>query len=218
MAEYAGKVPAVVASGLICLAIGAGAGVLTMMFLGYEKKTIENPEDIMAEARAQQTGDAKSAYGGMGGGMGGMAGGKGGMGGMGGMAGGKGGMGGMGGGKKGGFVPGPKTQLTQLVTKLDVLTAKPLAIQLTDDQKSKVREQLKGLSADEELSDDEAKKRLDALLAVLQDQKGTLIEAGYFWPGEGGPPSGGGQTPNPFKEGKDAEHLKALDERLGKGK
>src|SRR5262249_20811675 len=141
-----------------------------------------------------------------------------GMGGMGGMGAGTKKGGGKGGGK-GGFGPNPKTQLTQLVTKLDVLTAKPLAIQLTDEQKAKVREQLKGLDSEEAINDEEAKKRLDALLAALQDHKATLIEAGYFWPGEGAFGfGGGGQAANPFKGGKGAEHLKALDETPGKGK
>jgi hypothetical protein len=146
------------------------------------------------------------------GGKGAMAG-KGGMGGMmGGMMGGK--------GKGGGFGPSPKTQLAQLVTKLDVLTAKPLSIELTNDQRTKVREQIKGLASAEELSDDEATKRLNALLELLKDQKATLEAAGYRWPGEGGGFGGFGapQPPNPFKEGKDAEHLKDLDERLGKSK
>ena len=224
MAGSAGQVPAVIASGLICLAIGAGGGVLTLMFLGFEKPSSEKPEDIQAQAWEMKgkAGDNKGIYGdGKGQGMvtGGPPPGMGGMGGLG--AGTKKGGGGKGGGKGGGFGPSPKTQLTQLVTKLDVLTAKPLAIQLTDEQRSKVREQLKGLDSEDAVNDEEAKKRLDALLAALQDHKATLIEAGYFWPGEGGLGfgfGGGGQAANPFKEGKDAEHLKALDERLGKGK
>jgi hypothetical protein len=229
-----GQVPAVVAAGLICLAVGAGGAVLTMMIMGYEKKAGEpTPEQIQAQALEMKgkgedpqavlrSGGMMGGQGGMAGAKGGMAGAKGGMmgdmGGKGGMMGGKGGGMGKGGG---GFGPTPKTQLAQLVAKLDVLTAKPLSIELTDDQRAKVREQIKGLASNEELSDDEATKRLNALLDVLKEQKVTLEAAGYRWPGEGGGGFGGFGTPqpaNPFKEGKDAEHLKDLDERLAKKK
>jgi hypothetical protein len=198
---YAGQVPAVVASGLICLAIGAGGGVLTMMLLGYEKKETEpTPEEVQAAAKEMMgKGNDPQAVIGGGGGMMGKGGGGGGMMGKGGGGGGmmgKGG-GGMGGGMAkggggmakgggGGFGPSPKTQLAQLVAKLDVLTEKPLSIDLTDDQRAKVREQIKGLASAEELSDDEATKRMNAMLEVLKDQKATLEAAGYRWPGEGG--------------------------------
>src|SRR6516164_3198185 len=115
-----GQVPAVIAAGLICLAVGAGGAVLTMMIMGYEKKAGEpTPEEIQATALAMKgKGEDPQAVlrsGGMTGGQGGGMG-KGGMG--------KGGMGkgGMGKGGMGGFGPTPKTQLAQLVTKLDVLT------------------------------------------------------------------------------------------------
>ena len=201
MAEDSSQVPAVVATGIICLIAGAGAAVLTMVLLGFHMDRESSVEDIMREARANygKGGDdsgadmKKAMYGG---------------------AGGK-GPGGAGKGK-GGFGPTPKTQLAQLVTKLDVLTAKPLTLELTDSQRNKVRTQLKGLTEEENLSEEEAKKRLDALLEVLKDQRATLEEAGYFWPGSfqmpPSPPS------NPFKEGKAADHLKALDERLGRDK
>jgi hypothetical protein len=189
-----------------------------MMIMGYEKKAGEpTPEEIQATALAMKgKGEDPQAVLRSGGMMGGQGGGMG-KGGMG-----KGGMGkgGMGKGGMGGFGPTPKTQLAQLVTKLDVLTAKPLSIELTDDQRAKVREQIKGLASDEELSDDEAAKRMNAILDVLKDQKATLEAAGYRWPGEGGGFGGFGtpQPPNPFKEGKDAEHLKDLDARLAKKK
>ena len=222
MAEDSSQVPAVIASGIICLIAGAGAGVLTMVLLGFHMDKEASVEDIMREAKAnygkegaeaaQPGQDMKQAMYGDGKGNG-PGGGKG-PGGAKGPGGGK-GPGGAGKGK-GGFGPSPKTQLAQLVTKLDVLTAKPLTLELTDSQRNKVRTQLKGLTEEENLSEEEAKKRLDALLEVLKDQRATLEEAGYFWPGSfqmpPSPPS------NPFKEGKAADHLKALDERLGRDK
>jgi hypothetical protein len=120
-------------------------------------------------------------------------------------------------GKKGGFGPTSKALLAMLVAKLDVLTAKPLKVELTDDQRAKVREQLKGLVGEEDLSDDDAKDRLDKLLEILQPQKATLEEAGFRWPGSGFPMQGN-TADNPFKEGADADHLKNLEKRLEKSK
>jgi hypothetical protein len=128
-------------------------------------------------------------------------------------------MGGMMGGAGGGRGPSPKTQLAGLVTKLDQLTTKPLEVKLTDDQRAKLRAQLQGLDEKEELSDDEAKKRLDEILKIVEGDKDTLEAAGYRWPGEGGGRGGGGgggggrqpPPPNPFKEGDAAKHLKDLE-------
>jgi hypothetical protein len=134
---------------------------------------------------------------------------------------GKGGMGkgGMGKGGMGGGGAQPKAQLAGLVDKLDLLTARPLAIQLTDEQRAKIAEQLKGLDEAKDLTDEEAKKRLDALMETLKPYRETLEAAGYRWPGAGG---GGGQQPppppNPFMEEKNNKHLKELQERLTKGK
>jgi hypothetical protein len=120
------------------------------------------------------------------------------------------GMGGMG-------APSPKDQLTALVAKLDQLTNKPLTIHFDDAQNAKVKEQLAGLAEMEELTAEEAKKRLDALLDILKDFRDTLEAAGYRFPGGQGPgrrPPGGQEAgPNPFKDGPNAEHLSGL---LGK--
>src|SRR5205807_5943558 len=133
---------------------------------------------------------------------------------MGGMAKGKGGGGG---GGRGG--PRPKKQLATLVDKLDVLTSKPLAIELSPEKKTKVGELLKGLDQKADLTDEEAKEKLDSLLDQVKDQKSTLEAAGYRWPGEGGGGGRGGTPPaNPFKEEANSQHLKALQERLAKGK
>jgi hypothetical protein len=123
--------------------------------------------------------------------------------------------GGMGGGKgKKGGGPNPKNQLVALVVKLDQLSQKPLAVQLTSDQKKKVQEQLAGLDSKDDLDESDAKKRLESLLDVVKDQKETLEAAGYRWPGQGGfqmPPP---PPPNPFKNDKNAKSLKSLQSVL----
>ncbi len=136
------------------------------------------------------------------------------------------------GGGMGGRGPNPKMQLSQLVAKLDVLTEKPLTVQLTPDQKKQVQEQLKGLADAKELSDDDAKAKLEKILGVVKDQKETLEAAGYRWPGAGGPggppapggsggpggPGGRAEAPaNPFTAEVNASHLKALSQRLEGG-
>jgi hypothetical protein len=121
-----------------------------------------------------------------------------------------------------------KTQLVQLVTKLEALATKSLVIDLTPEQKKKLLEKLAGVEDESELSIDEAKRRLDDLLEVFKDQKATLEAAGYRWPSapagraraDGRGASGGGgamgkgqpnsDVPNPFKEGPNNDHLKSL--------
>ncbi len=190
------KVPAVVASSLISLVVGVGAGVAAMTVLGYHW----SPQPEAAPSSGPPPG--------MGGPPGGMAGSSGPPGGM---MGGMGGMGGMMGGM-GGRGPNSKNQLATLVAKLDQLTARPLAVHLSADQKKKVSEQLKGLGNAEELKEDDAKQRLDALLDLLKDQRETLEAAGYRWPGQRGggfrPPA---DTPNPFKDGDNRKHLQSLE-------
>ena len=153
-----------------------------------------------------------------------MPGGMGGMGGMGkggGMPGGaKGGdkgakgAGGAGGGK-GGFTPNPKTQLTQLVAKLDTLTKKPLVVELTPDQKKQVKELLADLDGKESLSDDDAKAKYEAILKLVEGNKETFEAAGFRWPGGAFAPPGDPPA-NPFKEGEPASRLKSLRETIGK--
>ncbi len=190
------KLPGVFAGILGGLAVGVGAGVIGMTYFGY---SLKEPENKVPDQQAA-------------GGMPPMGGGMGGMGGRGPRGGGPGGPG-MGG--FGGMRNSPKSQLANLVAKLDDLTRKPLEVKLTEDQKQKVREQLKGLDGQKELTDDDAKKRLDALLDVVKDQRDVLKSAGYRWPGEGGgdmqPP-----VPNPFTEEKNKEHLKSLLGQEGK--
>jgi hypothetical protein len=203
------RVPGIALSIVGSLGAGLAAGVILMGMTGYKL-----PEEKEGAAAPEGGGPPPPPQ---------MAGG-GGMPRMGGIPGGPGGRGGGG--------PNPKAQLAALVNKLDVLTEKPLTVKLNEDQRKQVQEQLTGL-ADDNLSDDDAKKKLDKLLDVLKEQKGTLEAAGYQWPGEGGRGGGrGGPTgnlpgggrggrggeppPNPFKNEQNAEHLKHLTDRLAK--
>src|SRR5262245_20452207 len=122
------KLPAVLATGIICLAAGAGAGVAVMDIYGYRIKESDQRGD--GEVRFEK--QKGPPGGGMGKGGGGMA---------------KGG-GGFGGGGRG--APSAKTQLAQLVVKLDQLTHKPLMIHFDEKETKAVREQLLGLSAMDE--------------------------------------------------------------------
>ena len=100
-----------------------------------------------------------------------------------------------------------------LVTKLDLLTGNALTLTLGDDQKKAIAEQVRGLEAATELTDDDAQKRLDACSGVLADHKDTLVAAGYWWPGQGGfrPPA---DSPNPFTDESNAKALKSVQDRF----
>ena len=195
------KVPAVLVSGIICLMLGIGGGVVLGAFVdtGLNKQAAANPGET-------DEGKAPPAKGGMmppgGGKAGAKGGGKGG--------GGKGGGGGAKG--KGGGASGPKTQLTELVGKLDSLTRKPLTVQLTADQKKQVKDLLADLDSKDAITDDEAKAKLDAFLKLLEGQRETLVAAGFRWPG--GPPSPPNDPINPFKSGEPAGQLRSLRESM----
>jgi hypothetical protein len=214
------NVPIPIVVGIICLGLGIAGGLILAEFVRDRPHSVPGVAGI-GEEGGKGEGSASAAPGGKGGGKGGggkAGGGKGG--------GGKGGDGKAGGGGGGGGGPNPKFQLAQLVSKLDTLTAKPLTIQLTPEQKKKVQEQLAGLDAREKLSSDDAKAKLEALIDSLKDHKATLVAAGYFWPGEPGPGGGGGRAggpgakadpdDNPFKSGANGEHLKNLESTLMK--
>jgi hypothetical protein len=85
-------------------------------------------------------------------------------------------------------------------------------VKLTDDQKAKIREELSGLEAKDEIKDEEAQKILDDILEIVEGERKYLELAGFQYPG------GGGEfprpIPNPFKYKKNADHLKALQDRL----
>jgi hypothetical protein len=108
-----------------------------------------------------------------------------------------------------------KPQLVALVSKLDLLTDKPLAIELSEEQRKEVREQLNGLADAEDLSEDDARARVAALHEVLKDQLDKLEAAGYRRGAAAGfPPGPTKPDANPFKADQNATHLKALKGRL----
>lgn len=120
-----------------------------------------------------------------------------------------------GGGQRGtGF--NSKNQLASLITKLDLLTHERPAVKLDIEQKRKIREQIQKLEDNEALGEDEAQKRLDAVVEILHDdQKQILSEAGVNLPGQRSGNRGGGDAPaNPFKEGPPYQHLKSLRDQL----
>jgi hypothetical protein len=190
------KVPIAFVTGIICLGLGIAGGIVAANFIDKETK-FDNA------GNEDGGGDLK--------------GGKGGAGGKGGFGGGKGGGGKGGGGKGGGgggFF-GPKLQLTTLVTKLDILTKKPLSVELTADQKKQLQEQLAGLDTNDTMSNEEAQAKLDAIAKIVESHRATLEAAGVFWPGGGIgiPPK---LPDNPLKEGAGNDHLKSLRTTLGK--
>jgi hypothetical protein len=189
------KVPLVVAASLICLALGGGAGVAAMMLFGYQWQPQER-SDVVAQPPQPKGGPPLGGPG------------KGGM-----PFGGGPGKGGMpfGGAGKG---PSSKTQLANLVGKLEVLTKKPLSITLDDERKKGVREQLERLDKLDELSEDDAKRRLDALVEILKADREQFEAVGFRWPGQKTgfqPPM---EPPNPFRIQANSDRLKALEERL----
>ncbi|MBN9119876.1 MAG: hypothetical protein J0I06_12065 [Planctomycetes bacterium] len=209
MAFFKAKVPVALATGVICLLVGGGLGAAIVSYSLGEPK----PAAATGAAGGEEEGKGEPKAGGEGKGSGNKTGG-----GNKGAGGNKGGGGNKaGGGQRG---PGPKVQLAQLVGKLDALTARSLHIELTPEEKKQTKELLAGLSEKDELTDDEAKAKLDALLKLLEGKKKTLEEAGYRWPGAPGGGggtggTGGGQPPNPFKAGEGADRLKSLQTTLG---
>jgi len=223
MSLFTARLPVAVVSSAICFTLGVGGGMGWMVYNGYrfnKEAALKVDGDLMN--RSSGGPKAEGAPGGDGGGGGGKGGGFGKGGAGGGFGKGPGGAGGGGGGQRG---PSPKTQLANLVTKLDLLTQKPLSVELTADQKKKVGEQLKGLTDADDLSDEDATKRLDALKDVLKENIETLEAAGYRFPGQGGPggapgaggPGGGRPPANPFKDEQTGKHLKSLESQLAKG-
>jgi hypothetical protein len=109
--------------------------------------------------------------------------------------------------------PSSKEHLADLVDKLDHLTGKPLQVRLSEKEGAVVAEQLRGLGDKDELSEDEAGKRLNKLLTTLKGHKAALRAAGFTWPGEA-EQRVAGELPNPFREGEPARRLKALQQRF----
>src|ERR1700687_2019634 len=140
------KVPAIIAAAVISFALGAGVSVGAML-VAFPDIYKPKPEGDGAPPDGRSGQQMMMQQ----------------MGGPGGPGGGPGGPGGRPGGPGGG--PNSKNQWAVLVNKLEALTQKPLIIQLDDEKQKKLAEQLQGLEAKEELSEDAAKNRLGAKLA-----------------------------------------------------
>jgi hypothetical protein len=210
MAVMKAKVPAALATGIICLLLGGGVGAVTVWAavgkMDPQAKAAPSEDEGKGADPGSPNGKAKGA-GPMGGGSDKKSG---------------------GGDKKGGGAargPNPKTQLAQLVGKLDVLTTETLHIELTTEQKKQAKELLADLAEKEAITDEEAKAKFEALLKLLEPNKKPLEDAGFRWPSAGGMGGGGGggggpstPPPNPFKTGTgdNAERLKSLQTTLGK--
>jgi len=226
------------ACGLVSLVVGFGIGILTMFAFGFHWEGEPTPK-----AAAGGGGGGGNPMARMGGGMGG-----GGPGGAKGEGGGKkgeskkdgaenkgkdsdskksaaqkqaaengsGGSGSGGQSSPGGPRTPPKDRLVSLVNKLDLLTSQGPRVKLTDDQKAKIREKLSGLGDKDEIQDEEAQKTLEDILEIVEGDRKYLELAGFQYPGTGGDfPR---PIPNPFKYKANADHLKALQDRLGNGK
>ena len=186
------KVPIAFVTGIVCLGLGIAGGIVAANFIEKETKT-----DAGGDAKAGAQPDAKGGKDGPGGGKGGFGGG------------GKGG-GGKGGGGGGAF--GPQFRLTTTVTKLDILTKKPLSIELNADEKKQIQELFAGVEDKDALSNEEAQAKLDALLKIVERHRAALEAAGVIWPGATPPKL----ADNPLKEGPGNDHLKSLRTTLGK--
>ena len=125
------------------------------------------------------------------------------------------------GAKDGGKGPGPKAQLAALVTKLDLLTSNSLRFELTPEQKAKAKELLAGFAEKDEPSDDDAKDKMDKLLATIRAEQEGARRPQRHVP----TPARGrgrrtrryrGRAPNPLTVGDGAAHLKSLKETLSK--
>src|SRR5262245_17499514 len=136
------RAPAIIAGALSGLLVGTGIGIMLMVMLGYQ---LGRPNRL-----GGPVGMGKGAEQGM-------------MIAMPGMGMGRGGMGGMG--------PSVQTHLANLVAKLDALTGKPLQLSLSEKERAAVREQLAGLADNDNLEDNEARRRLNVVLEILKDHR-----------------------------------------------
>ena len=204
-------------SGVVGILLGAAGAMAGTYAMGYQVK------EVPLEEPAASAAPASPMMGGGGGGAPGAGGTPGAGGPAGGMGGGMGGMMGMMGGGGGGQGPRPKQQLTTLIRKLELLTG-DIVLTLTDEQRQALAKQVGEFAELKTLTDDEAEKKYNDLLALFDDAQKAKQEAiGLPFRrggggGGGGGFGGGGAQPapdaNPFESEANANALKSLRERL----
>jgi hypothetical protein len=101
-------------------------------------------------------------------------------------------------GKKGGFGPpaSARSELALLVTKLEILTDKPLRLEMTRDEQIKVAQLLQGLDKQEQLTEEDASRRLKMIQEILKGRDELLRAVGAPMPGVTAQPPF--DDPNPF--------------------
>jgi hypothetical protein len=191
-------------SAIVGVLLGVAGSAAAIGLLGYEVERIPawraNAVGEAVEVAAAETA-AEGAPSGPGMGMGPM-------------------MGGMG-GPPGGFAPSPSRQLTSLVRKIDLLTSN-IALNLSAEQTTAVLKLIDGIEVTEQVSDEDAQAKYDAILAVLTEEQKAKQEAiglpRRTGGGPGGPGAGmGGPGGNPFASEENAAALKNLRARFGAG-
>jgi hypothetical protein len=218
--QRSGKTVAVwLASGLCGILLGAAGSYAAFSFSGYTAVT--RPRYDESGAVINQASTAPSMGMSMGMPTAGSGGGSAGPGSGGGPGG-----GGLGGGGFG--EPRPKRDLTTLVQKVALLTG-DVAIELTPEQSTKLVSALKDVEGRPAMTDDDAQKLHEELLAIFTPDQAAQLDAirpairrggGGGGPGRGGggPGGGGGADPdaNPFGQEENAQAVNTLRERFGK--
>lgn len=205
------------AAGVVGILLGSAGSYGLMRVRGYE--VTKAPTAVTAVVPVGgEAGEAAEATGGPGGGMGsGM---------------GSGGGGGMGGGMFGGpRPPRPKRDLTTLVRELALLTG-DVAVTLSDEQAKSLCACLADVESADTMSDDDAQAKHDEILALLDDDQKSRLDAislprgrpgGSGGSGRGGPGGSGGpggpggeQDPdaNPFQQEASSQALTTLRDRF----
>ncbi len=165
------SIPTWLASGLACFLLGVGVSGGTLYQLGYHWEPQAPVIQQMGGSAPSMSGMAGGGGAG-GGGMGGGGMGGGGMGG-GGMGGGGMGGGGAGGGNRPAVTP---AAITSLIRKLDLLE-RGVSIQLTAEQAAKFRHELESLEESNEISNETAELKVNALLAILTEEQRSVWDS-----------------------------------------